>query len=75
MNDKEVTKVFFSEKEVVEVALDPFLEIADTDVSNNYWPARVIPTRFELYKGRGWGGGGENPMQRQRRADELEGGE
>lgn len=72
LNDKEVTKVFPSEKEVVSVALDPFLEIADTDLSNNYWPARVIPSRFELFKSRGFGGGGENPMQRQRRVEQMQ---
>ena len=74
MNDKEVTKVFYSKKQVKEIALDPFLETADVDVSNNYWPARVIPSRFEMFKSRGYGGGGENPMQRQRRADEVENG-
>ena len=30
--------------------LDPNWETADTDVNNNYWPARVIKSRFELYK-------------------------
>ncbi|MCH9821888.1 MAG: M1 family metallopeptidase [Bacteroidetes bacterium] len=73
MNDKEVTKVFYFEKEVNRIELDPFLEIADTDKYNNYWPREVIPTRFELYKGsssRYRGSGGENPMQREKRANE-----
>lgn len=72
MNDKEVTKVFFSKKELKAVALDPFLEIADTDVSNNYWPAKVTPSRFEIFKSRGWGSGGENGMQRNQRNEELQ---
>lgn len=72
MNDKEVTKVFFSKKELKAVALDPFLEIADTDVSNNYWPAKVTPSRFEIFKSRGWGSGGENGMQRNQRNQELQ---
>jgi len=64
-NDK-VTKVFVTEKEVSEIILDPFLETADTDRSNNYYPPRQEISRFELFKGKS--GGGENPMQRDRRA-------
>lgn len=48
--EKEVTKVFPSRKFIRSIELDPFLETADTDRSNNYWPARVIPTRFQLFK-------------------------
>lgn len=73
MNDKQVTKVFHFEKELKSVELDPFLEIADTEKFNNHWPREVIPTRFEMYKGRGgrYGGGSrENPMQRDIRAKE-----
>ena len=56
--------------EVVEVILDPFLETADTDRNNNYWPARQQPSRFDLYKrGRR---GGENGMQRAQRAKKME---
>jgi hypothetical protein len=57
-----------SKKEVVRVVLDPTLETADTDRSNNYWPAQVEPTRFELYKRRD--SKSENPMQRAKRAAE-----
>jgi len=45
-----VTKVFPVEKSIRSIEIDPFLETADTDRSNNYWPARVIPTRFQLFK-------------------------
>lgn len=73
MNDKEVSKVFFSKKELKEVALDPYLEIADTDISNNYWPAKVIPSRFEMFKSRyGSEESRENGMQRDIRNQELE---
>ena len=68
MNDKEVSKVFTFEKELVRVVLDPYLETADVDRNNNYWPAKVEPTRFELYKGRNRSS--ENPMQRAKRAAE-----
>ncbi len=68
MNHEEVTKVFHFEKEVRRIELDPFLEIADTEKFNNYWPREVLPTRFELYKSNSDGKGSENPMQRERRA-------
>lgn len=62
-----VTKVFITEKEVLQITLDPFLETADTDLSNNHWPARPQPTRFDLFKERNSGPGEENDMQRYRR--------
>jgi hypothetical protein len=52
------------------------LETADVDVSNNYWPARPAPSRFEVFKSEQtsrWGASqNENPMQRARRSSELE---
>ena len=71
-NHDEVSKVFFFEKEVEEVILDPHVETADTDRGNNYWPERREPSRFELFKRRSWRGGGENTMQRARRAEQME---
>ncbi len=64
-----VTKVFPTKKEVRSITLDPFLELADTDKSNNYWPPRPQPSRFELFKQQR---SRENPMQRDRRAKEVE---
>lgn len=69
-NDEEVKKVFILEKELARVTLDPFLETADVDRNNNYWPARVEPTRFQLYKRRAYNG--ENLMQRANRAEKKE---
>ncbi len=66
----EVTKVFITEKEIEQISLDPYLETADTDLSNNYWPPKVQPTRFELFKQRSRVGG-ENDMQRFQRNEEL----
>jgi hypothetical protein len=66
-NDK-VSKVFVSDKEVSEIVLDPFLETADTDRSNNYYPPKQEINRFELFKARSRGG--ENPMQKDKRAKE-----
>jgi len=64
-----VSKVFHFEREVVAFRLDPFLETADTDLGNNSWPAKAAPTRFELFKQQA---PKENPMQRQKRVEELE---
>ncbi|MCB0762134.1 MAG: M1 family metallopeptidase [Flavobacteriales bacterium] len=69
----EVTKVFVTEKEAARISLDPLLETADTDISNNYWPPRPTPSRFEVFKKEnGNRRGEENPMQRAKRNDELE---
>ena len=65
-NNKQVSKVFVFDKELTRVTLDPFLETADVNRNNNYWPSRVEPTRFQLFKNRNRGQ--ENPMQRARRA-------
>lgn len=48
--DREVSKVYAFQQEVTSVILDPFLETADVDRGNNYWPPRVEPTRFQMYK-------------------------
>jgi Peptidase family M1 domain len=72
MGDKKVTKVFKTNKEVKQVVVDPFLETADVETSNNYFPNKSTMSRFEIFKQR-QGGGGENPMQRQKRAKEKEG--
>ena len=47
-----ISKVFVTDKPVKEFILDPFLETADTDRTNNYFPERNKPTRFEIYKNR-----------------------
>ena len=66
-NNEQVSKVFVFDSELARVTLDPFLEIADVDRNNNYWPAREEPTRFQLFKDRNTR---ENLMQRDRRAKE-----
>ncbi|MBX0292391.1 M1 family metallopeptidase [Hymenobacter sp. HSC-4F20] len=62
-NNAEVTKVFITEKPVVSFVLDPFQQTADTDLSNNAWPQKAAPSRFELfeYQQRAQ----PNPMQQQ----------
>ena len=67
-----VSKVFILDKEVSSFRLDPLLETADTDLYNNAWPREVIPSRYDLFKERKMRmQRRENPMQRQKRVDEL----
>jgi hypothetical protein len=70
MDDKTVSKVFATDREVVRMVLDPYLQTADVDLSNNTWPngTGTTPTRVQLYKDRRSGRipGGANEMQRAR---------
>ena len=47
-----VSKVFKFNKQVKNIILDPFLETADVDLNNNYWPPKIEPSRIELFKQR-----------------------
>ena len=48
-NDKEVTKVFSSRKEISKITIDPYQETADVDQSNNSWP-KEKKNKFEKFK-------------------------
>jgi len=52
-NEKEITKVFYFEKEVTNVVLDPNLETADTDISDNVFPRKKEVTKFDAFKEKG----------------------
>ncbi|KXS34029.1 MULTISPECIES: M1 family metallopeptidase [Idiomarina] len=45
-----VSKLLIRDKKIDQIVVDPYWETADTDTSNNYWPARAVPSRIELYK-------------------------
>ena len=64
-----VSKVMIYNKKVVGFQIDPYLETADCDVDNNSWPQKAQPTRYQLFQQKN---AGENPMQRAKRAQELE---
>ena len=49
-NNLEISKVFAFDNEVTQIELDPFMETADTDRSNNFWPQQLEASKFELYK-------------------------
>ncbi len=48
-NEAEVKKAFVKEKEVVNVMIDPDLELADVDLSNNFFPKKARKDRFETF--------------------------
>lgn len=66
MDQQTVTKVFIFDKAVSSFKLDPFLEMADCDVSNNSFPPAATPTRYQLFQQKQQN---ENPMQRQKRLE------
>ncbi len=49
LNDKEISKVFSSDKELESIAIDPDLETADVDTSNNSWPKKTV-NKFDKFK-------------------------
>ncbi|WP_417196807.1 M1 family metallopeptidase [Bizionia sp.] len=50
LNDKEVSKAVASDKEIVKITVDPNLETADVDTSNNSWPREVKQSQFDQFK-------------------------
>jgi hypothetical protein len=50
LNDNEVSKAIVSDKEIVSIDLDPNLETADVDTSNNFWPKKEEPSAFDKFK-------------------------
>lgn len=70
MDTETVTKVFPSEKEVKRITLDPFLETADVDTSNNHYPPQAKADRFDMFK-KSKRRSRENLMQRDNKAKQL----
>lgn len=71
-NSKKITKVIPTDKEVSKIVLDPYLEIADVDTSNNYYPPQSSPSRFDAFKNKkARSNPRENPMQRAEKAKKL----
>ena len=67
-NNTQITKVFAFDKEVKQIELDPFLETADTDRNNNFWPVKIEPTKFELYQYKNRRDkSGSNPMKKKKK--------
>ncbi len=49
-NARSVKKLIVTDRELIQVVIDPHWETADTDVENNHYPRRIIPSRIEAYK-------------------------
>ena len=47
MNDKEVSRTFATDKAITKIVIDPNLETADIDVTNNTWPKEEIKSKFD----------------------------
>jgi aminopeptidase N len=63
-NNTQVAKLIVSKKEIKTLTLDPHLETADTDLNNNYFPRRLVKSRFQIFKEQQ---SQPNPMQQQER--------
>ena len=64
-NENKVTKVFLTSKKAVSIQLDPMRETADIDERNNKWPNVAEPSKFTLFKSKGFTRGqsiGLSPM-------------
>ncbi|MFO0977955.1 MAG: M1 family metallopeptidase [Planctomycetaceae bacterium] len=59
-----VSKMLMSEKPVTSIELDPHLETADTDRSNNYFPPKMTTSRFKTFSGGRMQQRERNAMQR-----------
>ncbi len=49
-NSEKVSKVFVTSKVVSQITLDPYLETADTDRDNNYYPSQSEMSRFDVFE-------------------------
>jgi len=49
-NDNEVKRVISSQKELVGIVIDPKLETADIDTTNNSWPIKDEKSDFDQFK-------------------------
>ncbi|MGB0862081.1 MAG: M1 family metallopeptidase [Saprospiraceae bacterium] len=69
-DSESVTKTFVTKKEVESVSLDPYVETADVETSNNHFPPKAEMSKFQIYKYKKRSS--ENTMQKMKRAKEME---
>ncbi len=50
LNENEVTRIFVKDKEAVNIILDPNLELADIEMSNNSYPRKKTESKFDELK-------------------------
>lgn len=46
-NNDTAKRVFATDKKIVKIQLDPKLETADIDTTNNVWPAEAATSKFD----------------------------
>lgn len=61
--ERKITRVHKTDNKILKFNLDPYLETADIDTSNNSYPREDKISQFEIFKRRGQGNQ-ENPMQK-----------
>ena len=66
-NNKAVSKMIITEKTIGSVTLDPFLETADVDLSNNSYPPQIAKSRFDIFRDRDISQ--PNPMRSKRKRE------
>jgi hypothetical protein len=71
VDNKACDTIVMADRPVKSIELDPFRETADINRDNNYFPPRLEPSRFQLFKGERRGAGGDNPMRRAKQAEEA----
>ncbi|MFT5167459.1 MAG: hypothetical protein ACI8P3_002697, partial [Saprospiraceae bacterium] len=69
-NENNFTKVFVKDKEVKGIVIDPYKETADIDESNNNWPVKELPSRFQVFK-KHKQGENLNPMQKAKKKKKV----
>jgi hypothetical protein len=47
MNDQEVNRTFATKKAITKIQIDPKLETADIDITNNSWPKTIEKSKFD----------------------------
>ena len=63
-NNEKVSKLVITDHEVDSIVLDPRLETADIDLSNNHFPPKMVKSRFQMFKSSGRRFGSSfNPMR------------
>ena len=68
-NNENVTRMVITEKPIAKIILDPILETADVDLSNNHFPPQIVKSRFELFK---QSRSSRNEMQKANAAEESD---
>lgn len=61
--ERKITRVHKTDNKILKFNLDPYLETADIDTSNNSYPREDKMSQFEIFKRKGQGNQ-ENPMQK-----------